>query len=118
MLLILFDVRVIQRRRRILVGIVIGDEAIRLEPLHRVINLAERELCVADSRPTCGPSVENQRGDRTVLGEKLSELGLDESDLLGRDVMWADVRAQVEDRVIETDRESRLSERVDVATHD
>ena len=99
------DIRIEQRRGRVLAGVEFGNQAVWLEPLDERVDLMERDFVVRDPAPGRVPAVEDEHVDLAIVAQQLGQLGLDAGDLLWRDVVVPDIAAEVEDRVVQPDRQ-------------
>ena len=82
------------------------------------IYLGEWNLIITDAAPPGVPSVNDQCGNLSIVCEQLSQLILDQLNLLPGYNVRPNICTEVENREIQTDLEPMFSERLGVLTND
>ena len=82
-LLIAPDVGIEEGVLRIFGSVEVHHQAVRLQALDERVDLRERDLRIGDPAPGSVPAVEHDGIDRSIAGEELPQLGLDECCLFG-----------------------------------
>src|SRR5271170_7627907 len=108
---------IVESTRRILTGIEIADQAVRLQVLDMRINLMERHLFIRDTAPRSIPAIGDEDVDLSIANEQLRQLIFNELNLSRRHVEMADVIAQRQDRIVEPYPQASLAERVHVGAY-
>src|SRR5579859_2848669 len=109
---------IVETARRILAGVQVAEQAVGLQPLDMLIYLAKRHLLIGNAAPRRIPSVSDEDVNFFIAGEQLRELIFDELYLGRSHVEMADIVAERQNRIVKTDPQAGLAERIYIGAHD